>query len=362
MKTKKILKLVMIAADQSGPAFHDLVIPMQYFHKWTLLQCQIVYSLEQILNTDADILTFQRQYTPEVLMYVRMAKRNGKVILTICDDNIWDIPKGNPANAVYQGLIVDTYEAILKEVHTVTTSTPYLKELCIKHNPYTYIHRNLVEMGIHGFVAPDKDDDEVKWTRILWTGTPHHLDDITLVEDAIKAITNKYQQVKWIFIGFKPPHLSEFCPRYRYEYYEFVPVESFYAAVASLDADIAFAPLTNHPFNFGKTARKAQEFAILGLPMILAPIRTYDEWEHNKTCIKPETNDTEGWIKAFSYMIEVSLEERRRLATAAYYFIDDNHNIDKFIQERADVYYKTYNRIKGTDLITPLDPEWSEEA
>jgi hypothetical protein len=359
-KIKKILKIIFVAADTSGPAYHDLYIPVNYFHKYNLLQCQIVTSLEKVLTSDADIIGFQRQYVPEVLMYVRMAKRNNKVITTICDDNVWNIPPGNPANSVYQGIIIDTYEAILKEVHAVTTSTPYLKELCVKHNPATYIHRNLVEMGIHQFVAPDKDDDEVQWTRILWHGTPHHHDDITLVEPAIKEITNKYPHIKWVFMGYKPQQLAEYCPRNRWEYYEFVPVESFYAAIASLDADLAFAPLTDHPFNWGKTARKAQEFAILGLPMILAPIRTYDDWKHMETAIKPKTNDTEGWIEAFSYMIEAAPEERRRLAEAAYYFIDNNHNIDKFIAERAAVYYKVYNDTKGTDLVLPNTPEWEE--
>jgi glycosyltransferase involved in cell wall biosynthesis len=357
-KTKKILRILFAAADASGPSFHDLTIPTRYFHKYNLLQCQITHALEQILNTNADIVNFQRQYLPEVLMYVRMAKQKGQVVTTICDDNVWNLPPKNPASSVYQGIVIDTYEAILQEVHAVTTSTPYLRELCIKHNPHTYIHRNLVEMSIHNLVFPDKDDDEQQSVRIGWHLTPHHADDAEIIKDAVPIITQRYPQVKWIMMGWNPPFVAK-LPRHRTEYYGFVPVEAFYPAIASLDIDIGIAPLVDHPFNWGKTCRKAQEYAVLGIPMILAPIRTYDGWNHNETCIRPATNDTKGWVDAISYLIEHP-EEHRRLATAAYHKVLEENDIDKWIKERAAVYYGVYNRVKGTNLMLPTDTEWEE--
>lgn len=344
-------------------AYHDLYVPALYFKKHNLLECKVVMSLRDVIEHShtVDIITFQRQYLPDILMLIRHLKRNGKVVTTICDDNIWELPRSNPAASVYKGATLTRYNAVLHEVHAVFTSTEYLKGLCLKHNPTVYIQRNLVELDIHNFVRPDKDEDQKDIVRILWHGTPHHHEDIMLVEPALRTITKQYPQVKWIFMGYKPPTIAQWCPPGRYEYYEFVHTQVFYPSIASLDADIGYAPLIGHPFNFGKTARKAQEFAILGIPMILAPIRTYAEWTHNVNCIKPELNTTTKWIEAFATLINMPYEEKVRLATNAYDFVVQNHDIDKFIFERAAAYYQIWNSVKNDNLILPTDTDWCEE-
>lgn len=355
---KRVLKVLFVAADNSGPSYHDLFIPTNYFHKYNLLKCRIVNSLEQTVAEEADIVGFQRQYVPEVLMYSRMAKTQGRVVCTIVDDNIWALPPNNPANKVYSGIILDRYEAILREVHAVTTSTPYLRELVLPFNKNCYIHRNLVEPFLNEFVSPGQDIDAKGTIRLGWHLTVHHFDDYLVIQDALRQTMKKYNQVKLVLMGYKLP-ICDTLPRNRWEYYDFVPVDAFYPALANLDFDIGIAPLEDNPFNWGKTARKAQEYAILGIPMILAPIKTYAEWTHGENCIKPPTNDTEGWLEAFSYMIE-NPQDHMRLARNAYDKVLNDHDINKYIFERAATYYKIYNDVKNTNLEIPTLETWSE--
>ena len=347
----KKLKILFVGSDQSGPNYHVQFLPLQYFSKYDLLQGKLVYSLDQMVAADADMVVFQRQYIPEVIMYVRKAKQQGKVIVSNIDDDVWHLPSSNPARQVYTGPVLARYEQIIKEVHATTTSTPYLKKLTLSFNPICYVERNLVEPFYNEFVSPGRDKNDENNIRIGYHSTPHHHDDYLLIENTIERITNKYPQVKWIFMGYKVPILNK-LPRNRWEYYEFIPVDAFYPALASLDFDLGIAPLVDNQFNWGKTGRKAQEYAVLGVPMVLSPISTYSNWETNKTCLKPKTNDTDGWVSALSYMIE-NKEKREELARAAYYYVLENHDINLWIKEHSAIFYTIYNNVTGSNLAIP---------
>lgn len=351
MVENKQLKIMFVASDNSGPFFHVLHLPLIYFHKHNLLQGKIVTTLDQALAESSDMVVFERQYVPEVLMYIRMAKKQGKVICSNVDDNVWSLPESNPAKQIYSGDVLARYNAILQEVHAVTTSTPYLKKLVLPFNKNCYVERNLVEPFLNEFVSIGKDRGYEDIIRIGWWLTPHHADDAKIIQDVVPVITKRYPQIKWIMMGWLPRSIA-LLPKNKYEYYEFVQVDAFYPALASLDMDIAIAPLINNEFNWAKTGRKAQEAAILGIPIILAPISTYSNWKHGETCIKPKTNDTKGWIEALSYLIE-NVPKHEEIARAAYHYVLENHSIDTYIVEHAQIFYTIYNQCKGTNLSVP---------
>ena len=336
--------MVYIAGDNSGPAYHDIFIPTQYFHQYNLLECKVCYTLDEGIATPADVVLFQRQYAPESLMFIRRAKALNRVTIALVDYNVWNIPPKSPANPVYRGLILERFNAILGEAHATVTSTPHLKSIISKYNSNCHIFRNLVDPIITTFLTPGRDNPEE--IRIGWTGTPHHIEDIIHAEGFIRKISRLYKQVKWIFMGFAPPTINQLMPKERYELYGFVPVDAFYPAMASLDFDIGIAPLVDNDFNRGKTARKAQEYAVLQIPMVLAPTKTYEDWIHTETCLKPKWNSTDSWTEQLSYLIE-NPQERNRLAKNAYDYVIENHDIHKYIFGRAQTIYDIYNKVKG---------------
>ena len=294
----------------------------------------------------ADIIQLQRQYASESVVTLRKMKKQGKPIIAHVDDNVWQIPENNPAKSTYQGRTMERFETILREAHAVTTSTPYLKNLCLRFNPNVYIFRNLVEPDIANFKSLGRDEPDV--IRLGWTATPHHCDDILPLESLFLNLTQKYSNLRLVFMGYAPPNVLKQIPRRRWEYYEFVPVDGFYAALANLDFDIGIAPLIDNGFNKGKTARKAQEYAMLGIPMVLTPIITYRDWQTGETCLKPKENTVQGWFDAISWMIEHP-KEREKFANAAYKQVMLFHDINRYISERAQVYYDVYKAVKGKE-------------
>jgi hypothetical protein len=295
---------------------------------------------------------------PEIIMVCRLLKQQGKVLVTNVDDDVWHLPEGNPAKGVYTPEVLARYEILLNEVDAMVTSTPYLKKMVLPFNSRCYVERNLVEPFYNEFVAEGRDKDDDGLIRLGWWLTPHHHDDYMLIEFALDRIMHKYPQVKLIFMGYNVPILSKFPP-HRWEYYEFVPTEGFYPALASLDLDIGLAPIVNNDFNRAKTGRKMQEGAVMGIPMVISPISTYSNWKHDITCIKPKTNTANDWFEALSYAIE-NPDKLKEIALNAFKYVIENHDMNKYIFEHAAILYDVYNKVKGTNLSVPgyTGPAW----
>ncbi len=312
--------------------------------KGTGLKFTVFEELKPKVLEDFDMIAFQRQYAPEALIILRNLREEGKVCVALVDDNVWALPKSNPAYNTYKGATLERFQYILSEAHAVTTSTNYLRELILPFNPNCYVFRNLVDPAIEKFRTIDRDaPDEI---RIGWTLTVHHTDDAKYAMPALVEICQKYPQVKLVFMGWLPPYIKDHIDKKRYEYYDFVPVDAFYVCMANLDIDIGIAPLEDNGFNRGKTARKAQEYSILRIPMILSPVAPYEDWKHEETCLKPEGNRHNNWIKELSRMIEQP-ELRIKLSETAHEQVMKNHNINTFIFERAKTYYDIYDEVKN---------------
>lgn len=341
------LRLTVLAGDRSGPFFHTYAVQFAKFVQYNLIDPMAVDFVATDVFKASEVTEFQRQYAPE--SYIVMKKLMGYGIPCIfhVDDNIWELPPNNPAASTYTSgsPVVQRFEMLMNKANLVTTSTPYLKKLCLKFNPNVEIYRNLIDPEIVTFQSPGRDNPgEI---RIGWTGTPHHHDDIVPMEPVFPELV-KDSRIKLVFMGYAPPTVLHSIPRKRWEYYDFVPVDAFHPAFASMDLDIGIAPLIEHGFNKGKTARKAQEYAICHIPMILAPVTCYVEWRHGETCLKPKENDPKGWLDRLSYLID-NVKEGRKLAERAYEQVIREHDINKWIWERASVYYKLYKEVKGEE-------------
>jgi hypothetical protein len=69
------------------------------------------------------------------------------------------------------------------------------------------------------------------------------------------------------------------CPdrlkRLVFEYHEWVPLHDYAEKLASLDLDLAVAPLEHHPFNEAKSNLRLLEYGVLGYPVICTDILPY---------------------------------------------------------------------------------------
>lgn len=129
--------------------------------------------------------------------------------------------------------------------------------------------------------------DHGRKLRVGWVGGYSHAGDLALIREVVATLSD---EVDWIMLGMcleeTKPYLKEFHPA--------VPYAEYPAKFASLDLDLALAPLEITHFNECKSNLRLLENGILGVPVIATDITPYQ-------CGLPVTrvkNDPASWIRA----------------------------------------------------------------
>ncbi|MEA3468759.1 MAG: glycosyltransferase [Thermodesulfobacteriota bacterium] len=125
-----------------------------------------------------------------------------------------------------------------------------------------------------------------KKIRIGWAGAIQHHGDLNIITEVIKET---HKEVDWIFMGMCPENIRDFV-------LEFHPSEHFDkypAKLASLNLDLAVAPLEINKFNEAKSNLRLLEYGVLGIPVIATDIFPYQNSPAKTVC-----NEKDQWIAA----------------------------------------------------------------
>ncbi|HJW02939.1 MAG TPA: glycosyltransferase [Azospira sp.] len=224
---------------------------------------------------DLEWLKFYRQHRPDIL-YVYMM-----------DDLITEIPEGNP-----------NYRRVPRD------SRYRLRQLLAQADRLIVSTEPLVDLGKEMIddvrLLPNRLRDDL-WLplrsqrrtsarpRIGWAGAQQHAGDLALIIDAVKQTAN---EADWVFFGMCPDELRPYVR----EYHEFeIGVEAYPAKLASLNLDLAIAPLEINRFNEAKSNLRILEYGALGLPVVCTDIFPY---QTDAAPVKRVANDTAAWVAA----------------------------------------------------------------
>ena len=122
--------------------------------------------------------------------------------------------------------------------------------------------------------------------RVGWVGAQQHLGDLELIFDVVKQTS---KAVDWIFMGMCPEEIKPYVA----ESHGAVLFEAYPEKMASLNLDLAIAPLEYHPFNEAKSHLRLLEYGIMGWPVVCTDILPYQNGPVK--CVK---NNTKDWVEA----------------------------------------------------------------
>ena len=143
---------------------------------------------------------------------------------------------------------------------------------------------NCIERAKWGHLEPERRKGNLP--RVGWAGSTSHGGDLAFAVDLVKALAG---EVEWVFFGMCPEELRPYV-----EYHEPVPIGEYPVKLASLNLDLAIAPLEIHAFNEAKSHLKLLEYGILGYPVICTDITPY-QGGYPVTRLK---NRFQEWVKA----------------------------------------------------------------
>ena len=124
--------------------------------------------------------------------------------------------------------------------------------------------------------------------RVGWVGAQQHQGDLEVIYDVIKQTT---EEVDWIFMGMCPDEIKPYVQ----EYHKFVSIDQYPEKMASLNLDLAIAPLEVNSFNEAKSNLRLLEYGVLGWPVVCTDIYPYRSYDAPVTRVD---NTTEEWVSA----------------------------------------------------------------
>jgi glycosyltransferase involved in cell wall biosynthesis len=124
--------------------------------------------------------------------------------------------------------------------------------------------------------------------RVGWGGGTSHTGDLELIADVVKSLAD---EVDWIFFGMCPDALRPFIA----EFHSLVDMDAYPQKLASLNLDLALAPLEYHFFNDCKSNLRLLEYGACGYPVICSDTLAYKGY---LPCTRVISNSTEEWTAA----------------------------------------------------------------
>ncbi len=207
------------------------------------------------------------------------------------DDRISDVPVYNDAHrALRPEAVAERMALALAHSDRLIVSTAPLAELYRAHVADIRVVPNRLETGLWEAAAalprsPRRNDRP----RVGWAGALQHAGDLALIAPVVEALA---EEVDWIFFGMIPTgcerHVAEFHPPVR-------PFSAYPARLASLDLDLALAPLEINLFNESKSNLRLLEYGIFGWPVIASDVLPYRE---NDAPVCRVPNTAEAWMAA----------------------------------------------------------------
>ncbi len=125
--------------------------------------------------------------------------------------------------------------------------------------------------------------------RVGWVGAQQHGGDLEVIIDVVKATADR---LDWVFMGMCPEEIRPLVKEYHLDW---VSYDKYPQKMASLNLDIAVAPLEIHRFNEAKSNLRLLEYGILGWPVVCTDIAPYQAYD---APVRRVPNETEAWIEA----------------------------------------------------------------
>jgi glycosyltransferase involved in cell wall biosynthesis len=127
-----------------------------------------------------------------------------------------------------------------------------------------------------------------KKPRVGWGGGTSHSGDLEIIADVVRELAN---EVEWVFFGMCPQALRP----YLHEFHGTISLDVYPAKLASLNLDLALAPLEFHIFNDCKSNLRLLEYGACGFPVVCTDTAAYRGY---LPCTRVKTNSTHEWLQA----------------------------------------------------------------
>ncbi|RDS82094.1 glycosyltransferase [Dyella monticola] len=289
-------RLFCVAADAHGCGHYRIMQPFASMQRNGLAEGVIAgvhlspVAMERFQPTS---LVLQRQVTDtqiKLLETYRDFSRAFKVFEL--DDLIQQIPIKSHFHGLMPKDIVKSLRRSLATVDRFVVSTDALAEQFKGFHSDIRVVLNRLPMDWWGDMPKSQRRAGSK-PRVGWGGGSSHRGDLELIADVVRDLAD---EVEWVFFGMCPDKLRP----YIHEFHAGVPIEEYPRKLASLNLDLALAPLENNVFNECKSNLRLLEYGACGFPVVCTDIVCYQ----NDLPVTRVKNRYKEWMAAIRMHLE----------------------------------------------------------
>lgn len=124
--------------------------------------------------------------------------------------------------------------------------------------------------------------------RVGWAGGSSHRGDLEMMLEVVRTLAD---EVDWVFFGMCPEMLRPYVK----EFHKGVPMAQYPRKLASMNLDLALAPLEQNLFNDCKSNLRLLEYGACGYPVICTETKAYAGY---LPCTRVKRNEAEYWLEA----------------------------------------------------------------
>lgn len=308
----------------------------------------------------ADVIILQMVFD---IGLARACRRAGKKVIFELDDLIHKTHEKHYSYKETQGFKnqVKWWWKIIRMLRAcdgIIVSNDRLKKVYGRFARKTLVFPNYMDLP-HWLKEPKKNPSDR--VRILWAGSTSHTGDLEWVKPIMHKILEKYKNVQFIYLGHGGVPTDDLYARFIYgdDIFEGLPEdrrESMLPAppnvypyiLASVQADIAIAPLEKNYFNSFKTQCKYLEYGLNAIPGVYAKWFYTDVKDYAPGKLIPAesikgatgilADSPQEWIDAISLLVEDATlrasigENARREVIEKYNFADHAKEWQGFVE------------------------------
>ena len=213
-----------------------------------------------LADLDPDVVVFQRLIELDQIARLKQYRKETDAFFVFeLDDLITNIPGDNRFAGLFPRQTMDRLRLAIGLCDRLVVSTPALAAAYGQFAPDVVVCPNSLPNVPWASLFGNRRHGGKP--RVGWAGSTGHLGDLKILYPVVKATAHL---VDWVFLAALPNVLR----RYAAEVHELVPIDQYPAKLASLDLDLAVAPLEVHPYNDAKSNLRLLELGAMGYPVI----------------------------------------------------------------------------------------------
>ncbi|WP_419709001.1 glycosyltransferase [Pseudomonas sp. NFX224] len=244
-------------------------------------------STVDIERLSPDTLILQCRYSEGAVSDIlRMKKYSGALRIFELDDYVVSAPK---KNTHARNKPVNTEQMLREGIalcdRVVVTTQPLADALSSMHSEIRVVPNML---SPEPWATLTSQRRTARKPRVGWGGGTSHTGDLEVIAEVVRELAD---EVEWVFFGMCPDKLRP----YIHEFHSTTSFQSYPFKLASLNLDLALAPLEFHIFNDCKSNLRLLEYGACGYPVICTDTEAY---RGHLPCTRVYSNSTEEWLQA----------------------------------------------------------------